>query len=242
MKKILVIGDSCKDKFIYCDTLRLAPDLPVPVLNVKNEIENPGMAMNVYRSIEKYLPNVWIETNENWESCVKTRYVHDETNHMFFRVDSNDSVSRIDIKKINYNYDIIVISDYNKGFLTEQDIELICNNHNNVFVDTKKILGSWANKAAVIKINDKEYKNSLPYITEELDRKIIHTLGSGGCLYRNKKYPVNKVEVKDASGAGDTFMASLVIKYYQTGDLDKSIIFANACASEVVKHRGVTIA
>ena len=48
MKKVLVIGESCRDVFIYCDALRLCPDVPVPVLNIKNEVDNPGMAKNVY--------------------------------------------------------------------------------------------------------------------------------------------------------------------------------------------------
>ena len=30
--KILVIGDSCKDIFIYGDIVRIAPEAPVPVI------------------------------------------------------------------------------------------------------------------------------------------------------------------------------------------------------------------
>jgi sugar/nucleoside kinase (ribokinase family) len=54
-------------------------------------------------------------------------------------------------------------------------------------------------------------------------------------------YPVvNKAEVKDTSGAGDSFMAALCIKFLETKDIYESIKFANSCASEVVRHRGVT--
>ena len=49
MKKILVIGDSSRDVFVYCDAVRLCPDVPVPVLNILDQQENPGMAKNVYR-------------------------------------------------------------------------------------------------------------------------------------------------------------------------------------------------
>jgi sugar/nucleoside kinase (ribokinase family) len=49
------------------------------------------------------------------------------------------------------------------------------------------------------------------------------------------------VEVKDTSGAGDSFISGLVIEYLKTGDIQKSIIFANKRASETVKHRGVSI-
>ena len=238
--EILVIGESCKDIFIYCDANRLCPDIPVPILTKINEIQNPGMAKNVQRNILTKIKNCDIITNENWENITKTRFVHNETNHMFFRMDTSDIIERININKINFNYKIIVISDYNKGFLKEDDIKYICNNHPNVFVDTKKQLGSWINNAILIKINNFEYLKSMKRINNIIKSKIIRTMGSDGCQYNNKIYPVKKVQIKDTSGAGDSFMAALIIKYLKTNDINKSIIYANKCASFVVKERGVT--
>lgn len=138
-KKILVIGESCKDVFIYCSTNRLAPDIPVPVLNVLHQKENPGMAKNVYRNIKKIINQCDILTNNNWNIITKTRYIHETSNHMFIRVDTDhNKIQRIQKNKIKFNYDLIAISDYNKGFLKEEDIEYICSNHDNVFIDTKK--------------------------------------------------------------------------------------------------------
>lgn len=241
MKDILVIGDSCRDIFVYCDTHRLCPDVPVPVLNIINQTENAGMAKNVYRNIFSRIPNVDILTNLNWINITKTRYVHDKSNHTFFRVDSTEKISRINLDDIDYNYKLIVISDYDKGFLEKEDIEYICNNHKNVFIDTKKILGSWANNAKFIKINNFEYNNSKNYIDSILSKKIIHTMGEEGCEFDGKRYKVNKVEVKDTSGAGDSFMAGLVVEYLHTNNIIDSIKFANKCAQEVVKHKGVSI-
>lgn len=239
-KSILVIGESSRDVFVYCDALRLCPDIPVPVLSVKTQTENPGMAKNVQRNIQSLNQKCDIVTNQDWYNITKTRYVHENSNHMFFRVDSSHAIPRIDLSKIDYGYDIIVISDYNKGFLDVEDIQQITENHSNVFMDTKKTLGSWANKCKFIKINNFEFENSKSNITQQLKNKIIHTMGSDGCEYNGIKYPVDKVEVKDVSGAGDTFMAGLVVKYFQTENIDESIKFANKCASEVVKNRGVT--
>ena len=161
---------------------------------------------------------------------------------MFFRVDTSHKLDRIDLSTVNYeDYDLIVISDYDKGFLTEDDINEICWHHANVFLDTKKILGVWCQHAHYIKINDFEYQNSKPYLVPEIEHRIIHTMGGEGCEYKGKRYPVNKVEVKDVSGAGDSFMAGLVVEYCKTDDIIKSIEFANKCASEVVTHRGVTL-
>lgn len=241
MKQVLVIGESCRDIFVYCDALRLCPDVPVPVLNIQNQTENGGMAKNVQRNIQSYISGCDLVTNSDWYNITKTRYVHDASNHMFFRVDSPHIIPRINIEQITFDYDLIVVSDYNKGFLLKEDIAMICNNHSNVFLDTKKILGSWANSAAYIKINDYEYQNSRPYLTAELANKIIHTTGVNGCEFREKSYPVNKVDVKDTSGAGDSFMAALVVEYSRSADIEESIKFANRCASEVVKQKGVSV-
>jgi bifunctional ADP-heptose synthase (sugar kinase/adenylyltransferase) len=242
MSGILVIGETCRDVFVYCDSNRLCPEAPVPVLNIVDQRENPGMAGNVRRNIESLLGDaIDITTNANWYEIAKTRYVHKESNHMFFRVDTTQSIPRINVKDIDFDYDLIVISDYNKGFLLEEDIKYICTNHPNVFIDTKKILGPWVKDARYIKINDYEYRNSEPYLTEDIKYKIIHTMGGKGCEFAGKKYPTKKVEVKDLSGAGDTFIAGLVVKYIETEDIEKSIKFANQCASKVVTQKGVAV-
>lgn len=241
MKKILVIGESCRDVFVYCDAMSLCPDLPVPILNIKNQTENSGMAKNVYRNIQSIVQESDILTNPNWYNITKTRYVHEKTNHMFFRVDSPHEIKRIDLNDVRYDYDLLVISDYNKGFLTEEDIATICNHHKNVFIDTKKVLGDWVSEAAIIKINDYEYSKSEKFINENIRNKIVHTMGGDGCEFRGVPFSVRKVEVQDASGAGDTFMAGLVVKFLETKDIIASIRFANECASKVVSQRGVSV-
>lgn len=243
MKKILVIGESCKDIFVYCRAERLAPDLPVPVLSVVARTENPGMAANVERNIKSMYPHVRLHTNDTWKAVTKTRYMHRDTNHMFIRIDTDHHIPRVAIKKVPFSkYDLIAISDYNKGFLTESDIQYICENHDTVFIDTKKILGTWASKATYIKINNYEYERSKHVLPKGLEKKIIYTKGDQGAFFRGKNYPVSeKVEVKDVSGAGDSFFAALLVKYIKTGDISASIHFANECAREVVRHKGVTI-
>lgn len=243
MKKILVVGESCKDIFVYCKAERLAPDLPVPVLSIVENTENPGMAANVERNLKNVYPSVGLYTNDAWETVTKTRYIHRDTNYMFIRIDTDHHIPRVDVKKIPLKkYDLIAISDYNKGFLTEADIQYICEHHDNVFMDTKKILGKWADKAKYIKINNFEYERSKATLPKSLEKKIIYTKGDQGAFFKGKNYPVRKkIEVKDVSGAGDSFFAALLVKYVETGDIEKAINFANDCASEVVKHKGVTV-
>ena len=74
-KKILIIGESCRDVFVYCHTSRLAPDIPVPVLQVVEEKDNPGMAKNVEQNIKAIYKNCDLITNENWRDLTKTLYM-----------------------------------------------------------------------------------------------------------------------------------------------------------------------
>jgi D-beta-D-heptose 7-phosphate kinase/D-beta-D-heptose 1-phosphate adenosyltransferase len=245
---VLVIGDTCVDKFVYGDTLRLAPEAPVPIFNPSYENTNKGMAGNVVANLQSLGINTYFLGNE--ECIVKTRYVDDRTGHILLRVDENDKVKRIDssiLQSIKNNHyknqkiDAIVISDYNKGFLDEEDIQFICENNKNVFIDTKKILDEWCVNASFIKINNVEYEHT-EYSLKNLDLedKLVITLSNKGCKYKNKLFPVKKVEIRDVSGAGDTFMSGLVSEYILTKDIEASIIFAQECATIVVQKPGVS--
>ena len=100
----------------------------------------------------------------------------------------------------------------------------------------------WVKDAAYIKINNVEYEKSRRIAeVPEIANRIIRTKGDEGCDYRGKNYPVNRVSVQDVSGAGDSFLAALVVKYVETNSIQESIVFANECASKVVKQRGVTV-
>ena len=56
-------------------------------------------------------------------------------------------------------------------------------------------------------------------------------------MYNQKTYTVdNSVEVRDLSGAGDTWMSSFVVKYLDTKIVDTAIEFANQNATRVVEQ------
>ena len=242
-----MIGDSCVDIFIYCSTNRLCPDIPVPVLNAVHQTENAGMAMNLVKNVESLGYECDYITQKNWRSVTKTRYMHLESNHMFIRIDNNqENIKKINLKEfhnIKEKYDLIAISDYDKGFLTNYDIEAICHNHPNVFIDTKKKIGGYLSKAKIIKINTPEYKNSEAYINSDINiyNKIIRTSGEEGAYYKGKRFPTKKLEVRDVSGAGDSFFAGLICEYLLSGKIEKAIRFANKCASKVVSQKGVAV-
>jgi len=241
-KNILVVGDSCRDVFCYCSSDRMCPDKPIPIIKILDQTENPGMAYNTFNNIKSIYKNCDIVTNHNWHDITKTRYIHKSSNHMFLRIDSFNKIDRFDVRTIKFSeYDIICISDYDKGFLTEEDIFYISKNHHCTFLDSKKIISDWADNISYIKINNHEYDRSKKHLTPLLKSKIIQTMGGDGCLFQEKKFPVKNVEVIDVSGAGDSFMAALVCKFSKNKNIIEAIKFANKCACKVVQKKGMTL-
>ena len=249
--RVLVIGDSCEDIFIYGDIIRLSPEAPVPILQPIKETKNGGMALNVYNNFLSLGVEVDIITNEK-SQIRKVRYVDNRSSQMVLRIDENDECEEIDeITRMhicnnqyqNKTYDAIVISDYCKGFLSKTDIELLCKFNKNVFVDTKKDLGDWIFEADFIKINDLEHRKNLKFISTnsgKLKDKLIVTRGKHGCEFNNKVFGAEEVVVRDVSGAGDTFLAGLVVEYVRTNDIIKAINFAQECTKIVVQKHGVS--
>ena len=245
--KILVIGDSCTDVFTYGHVFRLAPEGPAPVFNPIESKSNGGMASNVLANIEAI--GSYVKLISQKEQIVKTRYVDERTNSLLLRIDTNDKATRISndlLDKITNNtyeniiYDAIVISDYCKGFLTESDIETISKNNSNVFLDTKKILGDWCIYCDYIKINHIEFDKTKHTIEKlNLYNKLIITHSDKGCEYQGKMHPVERVNCKDMSGAGDTFISGLVCEWVRTKDIHQAINFAQKCATIVVQKLGV---
>ena len=243
MNKILVIGESCTDIFVYGISERKSPEGNGAVFVPISETYGLGMAANVMNNLK----GMGVDTNifSDNGSIVKTRYVNKDTNELYLRVDENDSVSRIDISKLSdiTEYDAIIISDYCKGFLAEEDISYIASLHPLVILDTKKKLGDWCKDLKFIKVNRLEWEVSKDVIRDNdwLFDKIIRTIDKMGTIYKHTTYSVTPIENADVSGAGDTFIAGFVVKYLETSDIGKSIEWGNYCAGEVVKQKGVSI-
>ena len=251
--KILIVGDSCIDVFVYGEITRLSPEAPVPVFNPLRQKKNDGMAKNVANNVEALEVTILTITNKN--NIRKVRYVDKKSNQLVLRVDEHDYCDRIneetliqiknnECKPLMSNkttVDAIIISDYCKGFLQEEDIQYICENNDNVFVDTKKKLGDWAGSVDYLKINSLEYEQNKDFLqSNDIINKTIITKGNEGCLFQGKIYPTEDVPVKDISGAGDTFLAGLAVEYVRTNDIIKAINFAQECTKTVVQKHGVS--
>ena len=243
---ILLIGDSCIDKFHYgvCD--RISPEAPVPVLVHKETIPTGGMVENVKSNLLTFgTERIKITCISNTEKITKERFIDTASGQHILRFDSGEEV---EIKPLDYNhkeieniskYDLVVISDYNKGFITEDVSRKICKEcllyDIPVFVDTKK-RNIECFTGAIVKINQKEFNNlncNFPM------NQIIITRGSLGAHWNGCDFSTKSAQVLDVSGAGDTFLAVLAYKYFESKrDIEVSIKFANLAASYSVQKSG----
>jgi bifunctional ADP-heptose synthase (sugar kinase/adenylyltransferase) len=246
MYKILVVGESCLDVFTYGDVERLSPEAPVPVFKPKKDVSNQGMAGNVVKNLEKISTDSEITFWTQIEQITKQRMVDKKTNHMLIRVDTgeNSKLSKLvldqELKKTISEFDVVIISDYNKGFISEEIFVEIGTLSKLLFVDSKRMLTQkMIDVSNFIKLNQQEYYNNKEIVHQNLEKFVI-TLGAEGAQYLGTKYPSPKPqETIDVSGAGDTFIASLTIKYLETNKITEAIEFANKMSSIVVSKRGV---
>lgn len=239
--KILLLGDNCVDRYMTGTVDRISPEAPVPIFNIKESFDREGMAANVMRNLSALNCQTFLVTNK--EDIVKTRFIDLKSGQHILRIDHEPEITKWDRQLSEpWNiFDAVVISDYNKGFLSYEDIENIIQTFRGpIFIDTKKQdLSRFSADWVYVKINETEYKNR-----HSVPKNLIVTLGDRGAI----KYTVNpgtetlfgtkQVEVMDVCGCGDTFIAALTYQYLLTKDIDKAIIFANVAAGITVQHRG----
>jgi len=234
--KVLLIGDTCEDRYFYGDVKRLNPEAPVPILEYRRAVTSKGMAWNVRENLMSFGVEVYISTHP--EEIIKTRYIDEKSNQQIMRYDEEPEITPISFEfpdEWKTTYDALVISDYDKGFITQEKLFELSNWFQGpVFIDTKKICipGN-----AFIKVNEYEFKK----ITHFIPDNMIITKGGEGTEYQGKLYPAEKVNVFDVVGAGDTFLAALTYGYLKYGRIEEAIPLANKAAAVAVSHRGTYI-
>jgi len=242
---ITVIGELCRDVFKYGNVTRLCPEAPVPVLTDVYKELNWGMAGNVQENLLVHNPELNINLIHQKNLIKKTRYIDDKTNHMFLRVDEGENevdtliLTPETVQTITES-DLVIVSDYNKGFLTEKTLVEIGKLSKLSIIDTKKTISkNLIDSFTFIKLNEHEYQRN-KNISDKNKDKFIITLGMNGAKHNDTIFPSpSPKQTIDVSGAGDTFTAFFSLKYFETKNISESITFANQMASIVVSKRGV---
>lgn len=241
---VILIGDSCEDIYHYGTCNRLSPEAPVPVLKEDRVECKKGMSANVRLNLEAF--GLFVSHYTHEEKIKKHRFIDGRYNQHLLRWDEGEEaeIKPFDTRLLRHTEpDAVVISDYNKGFLTADVCEKIVAHYRTldpnipIFVDTKK-KDLTCFEGCVIKINEKEY-NAIE--AKPQNAEFVVTIGEGGARYSNRIYRTHPVEVFDVCGAGDVFLSTLVYGHLRDGCIAKAIPIANLMASLSVTHMGTYV-
>jgi len=182
------------------------------------------------------------------DEIIKHRVLNIENGKQIIRIDNRKTFDRdciLDfqtrLKNSKLNYDIVVVSDYNKGFVDYRVVDVLREFDGPVFIDSKKPdLDFWKDITnCFIKINWLEYTSAEH---SNRVRNLVVTRSDQPVQLRHfnqleRQFDVEPVDNPDIVGAGDVFLAGMVVNYWQTKDISKAIRFAiKASAKSVLKQ------
>lgn len=206
-------------------------------------------------------------------TTTKIRFVAN-TGQEFLRVDNEEKKELADEeytlleKEIQENiddYKIIIISDYNKGFLKASFIKNIIKigNENNlkVIIDTKRkklsifegchilkanIYDVLAINKLIVNTSEEIYKYAIDLISLLNCKYVIMTSGENSIVLvdeKLKKYTFvpQSVTVVDTTGAGDVFISAVAAKLYEENDILSAIDYAKHMCSHAIQYLGTSV-
>jgi len=197
----------------------------------------------------------------------KTRIISAQQQVIRYDIETNENINKASevklietFKSIINNFQLVIISDYGKGVVTNyvaQEIIKVSNSKNiRVIVDPKgsdysKYTSAFlltpnkkeACEATGINISDeKSLKDALIYLKNfcKLKTSLITLSEEGIALFDEKfrSHPTLAREVFDVTGAGDTVIAALGYALAAKQDIDTAVVLANLAAGVVVGKIG----
>lgn len=287
--RVLVIGDLMIDDYTFGKSNRMSPEAPVPVIIPEDRKFVAGGAGNVIENLYEMSANVsylGAVGDDNGGKRLKLILDRKTSNNLLFENKSKTTekkriylhdkqVLRIDIEEIedlkissnfqkfieNINqFDVVILSDYNKGILNENTLPYIINECKSpIIIDPKKSDFSMYKNATILTPNMKELNKAVEidvkddnsiteasrYLIKNYGFKyIITTKGKDGMsiVGKNIEEHINSkfIENPDVTGAGDTVISALSLAYCNTKDIVISAKFANSAAYLAVSKKATS--
>ena len=278
---ILVVGDIILDEYIVGNSEKISPEAPVPILNATKREYRLGGAANVANNLcsigvsctligqvgedetcnilKKQLNERSIEfffVKHSGPTIIKTRIV--AQNQQLIRIDweKRCELTKEHLKEVNHfingsDFDLIIISDYNKGAINADLINILKKLNIKIIVDPKPQNINLYNDVYAITPNLKEVNMIISSndidegareLSEQINSIVLVTMGPEGIMLidgREKHYfPAKAKEIYDVSGAGDTLVALFSICIASGYTNQESAIIANQAAGIVVGKFG----
>jgi len=289
--KVLVVGDVMLDEYWVGKASRISPEAPVPVVTVSDKEVRAGGAANValniaalggtahligiigedsygeqltHLLIEKAVTCDWVYSPGGTILKLRVLSHHQQLIRMDFENKIAKEVAELLVDKVRKKvaeYDVLVISDYDKGALqfVESMIEAAISEAVPVFVDPKGLDFNRYYGANLIKPNQMEFEAIVGLCESEqklIDKaeKLIRELSLEALLITRSEHGMALLEkdniaymvksksqdVFDVTGAGDTVIATLATAYASGLTLKESVNIANVSANIVVRKVGTS--
>lgn len=278
-KRIVVIGDVILDKYLEGEVLRISPEAPVPVVSLKRDFYEVGGAANVSSNIsslggqstlfgfvgkddsankirellEKSSARYFLE--ENKITTEKTRVMGG--NQQLIRFDMEETNKKTFSEKVKGIIldesdcaEIILISDYAKGAVTEDLMDFLSPYRKKIIVDPKPKNKELYRGVSLITPNEKEciemsnctdIEEGGNILKKELDSHILVTRGDRGMtIFSDKVFniPTYAKAVYDVTGAGDSAVAALALAISAGAGIYEAAMIANHAAGIAVEKKG----
>ena len=277
-KNILVIGDIIFDKYVMGKTERLSPEAPVPVLNGMVEFTVPGGAANVasnligmghstalvgvlgqnkmeddLKLLRHWVPSFLIDCKQGC-TPTKTRFISNR--QQILRLDE-ENIQPISTENenalmvLNFNFDTVVVSDYNKGTITPRIYSYIvknCQKNKTPLIVAPKKNINFYKGANILVMNKIEYNSFVPKNFKPWKglRYIVVTCGEDGIEYFNWKkvegfHKATAKYVVDVTGAGDSTLAAFTGCLSNDWDIGDATYIANIAGGIKVQRFGTCV-
>jgi D-beta-D-heptose 7-phosphate kinase/D-beta-D-heptose 1-phosphate adenosyltransferase len=250
-KRVLIVGDICEDRWVhYRTSSRLNPESDQPILLVESDTRTFGMGQLVAGMIDALGGEGLICPGYHVKFSRKTRTWVDSRQGP--RIDEDVQSLPLRLNKAwaaHLRPDMIAICDYGKGAVDRETVEVCLSFGVPVIADPARDQ-SWEKYCGVtaIKCNEAEFDAQVgtayqPHL--ELEAMIV-TLGSEGCRLETDVHwgacgssdsvsgcmfiPQRKVENPNVIGAGDQFLAAIVLAQCSGADWLDSCKIANIAA------------
>jgi|688.fasta_scaffold54395_7 bifunctional ADP-heptose synthase (sugar kinase/adenylyltransferase) len=231
-KKLLIIGDTIVDQYIFTQALGLSLESPCIKTKFINSQSMYGGAANVAR-IASYLGaevsfitsvskiteyqlstqyQIKVINIKEPKDNIKSRYFIQKQNTIYQYLQINDCMENQQEANLvlDQDYDTIAFSDYRLGLIDQNILNIIKDKNTTTYAASQVSsnnpnfeLYNWVNHI----VCNEEESQYLPTL-----ENIFVTKGHRGCSYNGKDYPAYPVSsVKQIIGAGDCFYAALLV-------------------------------
>lgn len=289
-RRILILGDLMLDRYLWGQVDRISPEAPVPVVEVQKESMNLGGAGNVCHNlvslgasallvgvVGKDEAGQWIRDNAPEDrgivqdvvrpTTIKTRIIAHHQQVVRVDQEKKEPISDEVQEKIysllkQEDYEGIVISDYNKGLISQDLMKKILPFARKadlpVFVDPKVSNFRHFSPVSLITPNHHEAESIVHFPcrsdldVERAGQRILSQISTRYLILKRGEQgmsvfdtqgsvfhiPTIAKEVFDVTGAGDTVIATASLALLSGASIQEAALLANAAAGIVVGKLG----